>query len=175
MAIFEYKGMKPQIGPDCYIAESAEVIGRVVLGEGVYVGPGAKIRGDYGKIEIGEGTAVEENCVIHARPEETCRIGSRVTLGHMCMVHNAKLIDDYAVIGMGSIVSDWATVGKWSVVAEGGLVKNRQAVPPGKIAAGSPVRVIGDVKEAYKKDWQRFKQLYVDIAATYSTDLKRIG
>lgn len=175
MAVFEYKGMRPEIGADCYIAESAEVIGQVTLGSGVYVGPGAKIRGDYGKIEIGDGTAVEENCVIHARPGETCRIGSRVTLGHMCIVHNAKKIDDYAVIGMGSIISDWAMVGKWSVIAEGGLVKNRQEIPPGKIAAGTPVKVIADVKETYKKDWEGFKQLYVDIAATYPVDLKRIG
>jgi len=175
LAIFEYKGIKPEIGKDCYIAESAEVIGNVSLGSGVYVGPGAKIRGDYGSIEIGDGTAVEENCVIHARPEEICRINCRVTLGHLCMIHNAKSIDDYAIIGMGAIISDWAIIGEWSVIAEGGLVKNRQEIPPGKIAAGTPVKIIGDVKEEYKKDWMRFKQLYVDIAGTYLRDLKRIG
>ena len=75
MAIYEYKGMRPTIGEDCYIAEYAEVIGNVSLGDGIYVGPGAKIRGDFGTIEIGRGTAVEENCVIHARPGDTCRIG----------------------------------------------------------------------------------------------------
>lgn len=175
MAIFEYKGIQPDIGEGCYIAESAEVIGKVTLGKGVYVGPGAKIRGDYGSVEIGEGTAVEENCVIHVRPGEMCRIKSRVTLGHLCIIHNAKLIDNYAVIGMGSIVSDWAVIGEWSVIAEGGVVKNRQEITPGKIAAGAPVRIIGDVHEDYKKDWTRFKQLYVDLAGSYTADLKRIG
>jgi len=175
MAIYEYKGLRPNIDEDCYIAESAEVIGNVFLGKGVYVGPGAKIRGDYGSIEIGDGTAVEENCVIHARPGEKCCINRRVTLGHMCTIHNAKLIDHYAVVGMGSIVSDWAVIGEWSVIVEGGLVKNRQEIPPGKIAAGAPVKIIGDVREDYKKDWKRFKQLYVDIARTYFMDLKRIG
>jgi len=174
MAIFEYKGMRPRIGNDVYIADSAEVIGNVVLGDGVYVGPGAKIRGDYGSIVVGDGTAVEENCVIHARPGEVCTIGSRVTLGHMSIIHNAKLIDDYAVVGMGSIVSDWAVVGKWSVIAEGGLVKNRQEIPPDKIAAGMPVKIIAEVKDTYKKDWTGFKQLYVDLARTYPGDLKRI-
>ena len=175
LAIFEYKGIKPEIGKDCYIAESAEVIGNVSLGRGVYVGPGAKIRGDYGSIQIGDGTAVEENCVIHARPGEICRINCRVTLGHMCIIHNAKLIDNYAIIGMGSIVSDWAVVGEWSVVAEGSVVKNKQEVPPGKIAAGAPVKIIRDVSEEYKKNWTRFKQMYVDLAGSYAADLKKIG
>ena len=175
MAIYEYKGLQPTIGEDCYIAESAEVIGNVSLGDGIYVGPGAKIRGDFGTIEIGRGTAVEENCVIHARPGDTCRIGCLVTLGHMCIIHNARIIDDYVVVGMGSIISDWATVGKWAVIAEGGLVKNKQEITPGKIAAGVPVKVIGDVKEGYKNDWTRFKQMYIDLARTYHRDLKRIG
>jgi len=174
MPIYEYKGMRPTIGADCYIAESAEVIGNVSLGDGIYVGPGAKIRGDYGTVEIGEGTAVEENCVIHARPGEVCRIGCRVTLGHMCIIHNVRFIDDYAVVGMGAIISDWATVGKWSVIAEGGLVKNNQEILPGKIAAGVPAKVIGEVKEEYKNDWTGFKQMYVDLARTYQRDLKRI-
>ena len=93
----------------------------------------------------------------------------------MCIIHNARIIDDYAVVGMGSIISDWATVGKWAVIAEGGLVKNKQEIPPGKIAAGMPVKVIGDVKEGYKNDWTRFKQVYIDLARTYHRDLKRIG
>jgi len=174
MAIFEFKGMRPIIGCDTYIADSAEIIGQVSIGNGVYVGPGAKVRGDYGAIHIGDGTAVEENCVVHARPGEACTIGSRVTLGHMCIIHNAKLIDDYAVIGMGAIVSDWATIGQWAVVAEGGLVKNRQDIPPGKIAAGVPAKVIGDVSDQYRADWTRFKQIYVDLARTYRSSLKRI-
>jgi carbonic anhydrase/acetyltransferase-like protein (isoleucine patch superfamily) len=174
MAIFEYKGMRPVIGSETYIADSAEVIGQVLIGSGVYVGPGAKIRGDYGEIRIGDGTAVEENCVLHARPEEICTVGSRVTLGHMCIVHNARLIDDDAVIGMGAIISDWAAVGAWAVVAEGALVKNRQEIPSGKIAAGIPARVIGDVSEQYRADWTRFKQLYIDLARNYRRDLRRL-
>ena len=75
MALFEYKGARPTIGPDTYIADSAEIIGNVIIGTGVYVGPGAKIRGDYGAIHIGDGTAVEENCVLHARPDDVCTIG----------------------------------------------------------------------------------------------------
>lgn len=175
MAIFEYKGARPSIGHEVYIADSAEVIGTVIIGDGVYIGPGAKIRGDYGTIKIGGGTAVEENCVIHARPGEVCTIGSMVTLGHMSIIHNAKLIDDYAIIGMGSIVSDWAIVGKWSVIAEGGLVKNKQEIPPEKIAAGMPVQIIGEIKEEYKADWAGFKKIYIDLARTYRNDLNRIG
>ncbi len=175
MALFEYRGVQPAVGSDTYIADSAEIIGNVAIGSGVYVGPGAKIRGDYGRIVIGDGTAVEENCVLHARPGDICTIGDRVTLGHMCIVHNAKKIDDYAVIGMGSIISDWATVGRWAVVAEGGLVRNRQEIPPETIAAGVPAKIIGEVSASYKEDWTGFKQIYVDLACSYRDDLKRIG
>ena len=75
---------------------------------------------------------------------------------------------------MGSIVSDWAIIGRWAVIAEGALVKNRQDIPPGTIAAGVPAKVIGAVSEQYRVDWTRFKQLYVDLARSYRSDLKRI-
>ncbi len=175
MAIFEYRERKPVIGKNTYIAESAEVIGDVVLGNGVYVGPGAKIRGDYGSIRIGDRTAIEENCVVHARLNEVCTIGRMVTVGHMSIIHNAKLIDDCAIIGMGAIVSDWAVIGKWAVVAEGCLVKNKQEIPSKKIAVGVPAQVVGEINEKYKKEWIRFKKIYVNLARTYEKDLKRIG
>lgn len=174
MSIFQYKNNKPVIGKNCYIADSAEVIGDVIIGDGCYVGPGAVIRGDYGKIIIGNNTSVEENCVLHARPNETCTVGNNVTLGHACIVHTAKIVSDYSVIGMGAIVSDFAILGEWAVVGEGAVVKNNQEIPPGKIAVGIPAKVIGDVTEEYKKQWNHFKGLYVNLATSYNKDLKKV-
>ncbi len=98
-----------------------------------YIGPGARIRGDYGTITIGDNTAIEENVVIHARPNDITVIGSHVTIGHAAIIHNAT-INDWAVIGMGSIVSDWAEIGEWAVVAEGAVVKNKQKIKNGKLS-----------------------------------------
>ncbi len=175
MAIYQYKDFRPEIGEGCYIADSAEVIGNVVLGASCYVGPGAIIRGDYGRIVIGEGVSVEENCVIHARPGETATIGNRVTIGHGAIIHTPKLIHDFCVIGMQSVVSDFTILGEWTAVGEGAVVRNNQEIPAGSIAVGVPAKVIGQVSEEYKLQWTGYKQKYVDLANTYRDDLKKIS
>ena len=128
MAIYEFEGKRPKIGPGCYVYEEATIIGDVTIGEDCYVGAGAVIRGDYGTIEIGDRTAIEENCILHARPGEILKIGNDVTIGHAAILHNCTL-DDFCVIGMGSTVSDYAKVGVWAVVGEGAVVKNK-SIPP---------------------------------------------
>lgn len=175
MPIYEYNGKRPVIGNGCYIADSSDVIGDVTLGDNCYVGPGARLRGDYGTIIIGSSTAIEENCVIHARPGERATVGSHVTLGHGAIIHNTELIDDYAVIGMGAIVSDWSKVGSWGVVGEGAVVRNRQEIPAESIAVGIPARVIGTVDQEYKAKWMEFKNIYVKLANTYRHNLTKIG
>ncbi|UCH88380.1 MAG: gamma carbonic anhydrase family protein [Thermoplasmata archaeon] len=174
MPVYEFEGKSPKIGEGTYIFDSADVIGEVDLGKNVYVGAGARIRGDYGKIVIGDNSAIEDNVVIHARPDQHTEIGANVTIGHGAVIHNAT-IKDWAVIGMGAIVSDWATVGEWAVVGEGALVKNRGEVPAGKIAVGLPAKVIADVSEDYKKQWTEFKGIYSDFAKDrYPKSLKAI-
>mgnify|MGYP001825072968 CR=1 FL=1 len=94
MAIYEFEGRTPRISPTAYVAPSAQVIGDVVIGEECYVGHGAILRGDYGTIEVGDGTAVEEGVIVHARPEDKTVFGKRVTLGHGAMIHNAVVRDE---------------------------------------------------------------------------------
>lgn len=168
MTLARFEEKLPCIGEGSYVHPSADLFGDVVIGEGCWIGPGARLRGDYGAIRIGGHTSVEDNCVIHARPGEVCTIGDWVTVGHGAIIHNAAAIDDYAVIGMGAIVSDWAVVGRWSVVGEGAVVRQRQEVPAGRIAVGVPVRILEKpVDDAYKVEWTRFKEIYVDLARRY--------
>ena len=164
MSIFKFENKKPNIGKGTFIFESADIIGDVIIGENCYIGPGARIRGDYGSIRIGSDTAIEENVVIHARPGDKTTIGSHVTIGHSSIIHNA-MIHDWAVIGMGAIVSDWAEIGEWAVVAEGAVVKNKQKIPNGSIAVGVPGKVISEVSSQYKKQWTEYKKIYSDLAS----------
>ncbi len=166
-----FEGKTPQIGSGTYVHPSADVFGNVQLGAGCWVGPGARVRGDYGRIVVGDCTAIEDNVVIHARPDEQCTIGDRVTLGHGCIVHNAT-VHDWAVIGMGAIVSDWADVGVWAVVAEGAVVRQRQKILSERIAVGVPAKVIEKaVDDAFKQEWTRWKEVYVDLARRYPAGL----
>lgn len=174
MAIYQLEDRIPKIGENNFIADSAEIIGEVVIGNNCYIGHGARIRGDYGSIEIGDYSIVEDNCVIHARPEDKCTIGKHVTLGHGAVIHNAT-IHDWAMIGMGAIVSDYATVGEWGVVAEGAVIRNKQEIPPNKVAVGVPAQVIADVKDDYKKLWTRYKNLYLELGQKNIKGLKKIG
>ena len=70
MAVYEFEGRSPTVAPSAYVHPSAEIIGLVTIGQGCWIGPGARLRGDYGEIRLGDGTSVEDNCVVHARPGE---------------------------------------------------------------------------------------------------------
>ena len=174
MSIYEFENKKPSIGRGTFVFKSADVIGDVTIGENCYIGPGARIRGDYGSIRIGSDTAIEENVVIHARPDDITKIDNHVTLGHASIIHNA-IIHDWAVIGMGAIVSDWAEVGKWAVVAEGAVVKNKQKIPDKAVAVGIPAKVVSEISLEYEKQWTKYKQIYSDLARKRFPDsLKKI-
>ncbi len=170
--INNFEGHTPMIGAGTYIHPSADVLGNVRIGIKCWIGPGARIRGDYGKIVIGDCTSIEDNCVIHARPDEQTIIGDWVTVGHGAIVHNAT-VHNYALLGMGSITSDWATVGNWAVVGEGTVVRQNQEIPAEHIAVGTPARLLEKkVSDEFKAQWKHFKEVYVDLAKRYFQGLK---
>jgi len=167
MTVAAFEGKRPQIGKGTYVHPSADVFGDVTIGENCWIGPGARIRGDYGRIVIGSHTSVEDNCIVHARPGEQTEIGDWVTIGHGAIIHNA-ILHHYAIIGMGSVVSDWAEIGQWAVVGEGAVVRQRQSIPAEHIAVGIPARVLDkQISDAYKDQWTHFKKVYVDLAGRY--------
>jgi phenylacetic acid degradation protein len=165
MTVWRFENFVPQIDESSYIADTADVIGNVKIGKSCYIGPGVRIRGDYGKVIIGDKTAIQENVVIHARPDEEVIIGDNVTVGHGAILHNCVL-ENFSVVGMGAVVSDYAHLFEWSVIGENGLVKRGQRLGEGEIAVGSPARVIGNIKdrEELKEELMNFKIKYVEMA-----------
>ena len=164
--LYQFDGKQPQVKAGTYVSELAHVIGDVMIGKQCYIGHGAIIRGDYGRIVIGDGTAVEEGVIIHAPPGDTHTIGHKVTLGHGAILHG-RSIGDLAVIGMGSVVSIFSQVGERSIVAEGSVVKLNQVIPERVVAAGNPAKVVRAVSEQDEEMWAYGKQLYIDLAAKY--------
>jgi len=173
LGIFEFEGRKPSIAPTAYVDEDAKVVGDVRIGAQCYIGPGARIRGDYGTVVIGDKTSIQENCVLHARINEKCEVGNHVQIGHGALLHNCT-VKDYAVVGLGAVVSDYATVGIWSIIGEGAVVTGGQSIPDGKVAVGIPAKVIRDVSDSDKQLWGKYKEAYADLALRYPKGLKRI-
>ena len=175
MALYEFEGKRPKVDASAFVFDSADVIGDVAIGPRCYVGPGARLRGDYGSIEVGEASAVEDNCVVHARPGERCSIGKNVTIGHGAILHNCT-IKDWAIVGMGAVVSDYAVVGEEATVGEGAVVKNKQEIPARAIAVGIPAKVIGQVTDGYLAQWRGFKGIYASLAEKRCrSGLRKVG
>ncbi len=173
MAVYQYGQKIPQIGRDSYISDSARVIGDVTIGDNCYIGHGAIVRGDYGKIIIGTGTAIEENAILHIRPDGILELEDRVTVGHGAIIHG-KLIKSHAVIGIGSVLGFDVVIGVWSIVAEGCVVPQKTIIPDEKITGGVPFKIIGDVKQKHKDFWTYGKQLYIDLAREYPEKFKML-
>ncbi|OPY73128.1 MAG: Maltose O-acetyltransferase [Syntrophorhabdus sp. PtaU1.Bin002] len=164
--LYEFDGMTPVFGKETYISETATVIGSVAIGGRCYIGHGAILRGDYGSIEIGSGTAIEEGVIVHAPPGKLCRIGENVTVGHGAIVHGS-LVGNGSVIGMGAILSIYSEIGHNTVVAEGAVVKMRQIIPEEVVVGGNPARVLRKIAERDREYWNMAKELYVNLARKY--------
>ena len=173
--LYEFDGKNPVFGKETYISETAIVIGNVTIGDNCYIGHGAILRGDYGSIEIGSGTAVEEAVVIHAPPQKLCTIGERVTIGHGAIIHAAS-IGDLSVIGMGAVLSIYSEIGTNTIVAEGAVVKMRQVIHEDVVVGGNPARIIRKIATRDIEYWKMGKELYINLAKKYiSLGMKRMG
>ncbi|HNV46942.1 MAG TPA: gamma carbonic anhydrase family protein [Spirochaetota bacterium] len=172
MPLYEYNGKRPTIGAGTWIAPNAHVVGDVSIGANSYVGFGAVIRGDFGTVVIGDETAVEEGVVIHT--STSCVIGSGVILGHLAMVHGAR-IDDATVIGMQATLCNESVVGSWTIVAEQSLVVKGQTVPGGAIVGGSPAREIGALTERHRAYIVHARRVYAELARGFAEGLRVVG
>jgi len=164
--LYTFDGKQPTVEKETYVSDLATVIGDVAIGKRCYIGHGVILRGDYGRIEIGDGTAVEEGVIAHAPPGDISHIGVSVTIGHGAVIHG-KRIGDHAVIGMGAILSIWSEVGEDAIVAEGCVVKLKQIIAPKVVVAGNPAKVMREASAQDKEFWSYGKQLYVDLAKKY--------
>ena len=141
-----------------YIAKNATVIGDVVLGETVNLWYGAVLRGDSGRITIGEGSNVQDNCVLH----ETVTLGKGCSVGHGAILHGCT-IGDNTLIGMGAIVLDGAKLCKDCLVAAGAVVTGKMDAPDGSLILGNPASVVKPLRpeqiEATRQNGLHYIQL----------------
>ena len=144
--IYEFDGFIPVIDESSFIHPQANVTGNVIIGKDVYVGPGAVIRGDWGKVIIEDGCNVQENCVIHMFPGTTTTLKKGAHLGHGCVIHGAY-IGENTLVGMNAVIMDEAKIGKECIVGALSFVSAKTTTQNRKIIAGNPAKEIKDVSD----------------------------
>ena len=163
-----YKGKRPLIGKNCYLAEDAVVTGDVEIGEGSSVWFGAVIRGDVGAIRIGRDSNIQDGAILHTTEgKSTIEIGDEVTIGHRAIVHGAK-IGNRSLIGMNATILDNARVGEGSIVGAGAVVLANTEIESYTLYAGIPARLVKRLDaETVSRAHQTQAQHYVDCAREY--------
>ncbi len=163
--LYEFKGFRPVVHESAFIHPQATVVGNVIIGEKVYVGPGAAIRGDWGAIIIENGCNVQENCTIHMFPGVTVTLREAAHIGHGAIIHGAT-IGENSLIGMNAVVMDNAAIGAGSIVGALAFVKAESKIPARSLVVGNPARIIRQVSDemlAWKtKGTQLYQQLPAD-------------
>lgn len=138
--IIPFENKEPKVASDAFVAPTAVLIGDVVVEEGASVWFGAVLRGDFNRIVVGAGSAVQDNCVIHTNESLPTSIGRNVTVGHLSLLEGCT-VEDGAVVGMGSVVLNRARVGSRTMLAAGSVVREDQEIPAEVLAAGVPAQV----------------------------------
>ncbi len=146
MAIYEFNGFKPVIHETAFIHPQAAVTGNVFIGKDVYIGPGAAIRGDWGKIIIEDGCNVQENCTIHMFPGTTTLLKKGAHIGHGAIVHGGT-IGENCLIGMNSVVMDEVEMGDECIVGALSFVPAKMEIPKRSLLVGNPAQVIKQVSD----------------------------
>lgn len=174
MPIYQLGDKKPVVPASCYIADTAVLIGDVILGERVSIMFGAVLRADNEPIRIGDDSNVQENSVLHTDPGVPLTIGKGVTIGHCVMLHGCT-IGDGALIGVQAVVLNNSVIGKDSLVGAGAVVTEGKTFPDRAVIFGSPAKAAREVSEDNIHRLRISAESYVKRGGYYKANLKRIG
>jgi carbonic anhydrase/acetyltransferase-like protein (isoleucine patch superfamily) len=174
MALYELDGKSPQLGAGAWVADSAQVIGNVALGENASVWFGVVIRGDNETIRIGRNSNVQDCSVLHSDPGVPLTLGENVSIGHQVMLHGCT-IGDGSLIGIQAVVLNNAKIGRNCIVGAGSVVTEGKEFPDNSLILGAPARVVRTLDDAGREMLARIAEHYVGNAHRYARGLKKIG
>jgi phenylacetic acid degradation protein/carnitine operon protein CaiE len=144
--LYEFKGHRPIVDPSAFVHPQAAVTGDVSIGRNVYIGPGAAIRGDWGRIIIEDGCNVQESCTIHMFPGVTVRLKEGAHIGHGAIVHGA-VIGRNCLIGMNSVIMDNVEIGDECIIGALTFIKTGEKIPRRSVVAGNPAKILKEVTD----------------------------
>lgn len=174
MAIFQLAEHVPEIHPEAWVAEQAQVIGHVRLDRGASVWFGATLRGDNALIHLGENSNVQESAVLHTDPGLELRVGGHCVIGHQATLHGCT-IGDGSLIGIQAIILNRATVGRGCLIGAGTLIPEGKEIPDRSLVMGTPGKVIRQLTDEEVSQLRNNAVHYARRAAMYRTQLERIA
>ncbi len=170
--VYAIDGITPVVHPSAYVHPSAVLIGDVIVGARVYIGPCASLRGDFGRIVVEEGANIQDTCMVHGFPGKDTVVGAESTIGHGAVLHGC-IIGRGALIGMNCVVNDNAEVGEDAVVAALAFIKAEARVEARTLVAGIPARALRKLSEQELRWKEDNMRLYQGLA-TRSSKMKLV-
>ena len=174
MALYQLDEHAPRLADTAWVADSAQVIGNVELGEGASVWFGAILRGDTELLRVGKGSNVQDGSVIHADPGFPATLGDHVSVGHQAMLHGCS-VGDGSLIGIQAVVLNGAKIGRYCLVGAGALVTEGKEFPDGSLILGSPAKVVRQLTPEQIAGLKHAAAHYVQNARRFKAGLKKIG
>ncbi|WP_038207606.1 gamma carbonic anhydrase family protein [Xenophilus azovorans] len=174
MALYELDGVAPQLGEGAWVADSAQVIGKVTMAEGSSVWFGAVLRGDTEALTIGRNSNVQDLSVLHTDVDCPLTIGENVTVGHQVMLHGCT-IGDNSLVGIQAVVLNNARIGRNCIVGAGSVVTEGKEFPDNSLIIGAPAKVVRTLDDAAVEKLRQSAEHYVDNARRFAKGLKKIG
>ena len=173
MAMYQLDDDVPEVHATAWVAESAQVMGKISLAENASIWYGAVLRGDSERISVGPNSNVQDGSVLHTDPGFPLEIGRDVSIGHQVMLHGCT-IGDGSLIGIQSVILNGARIGRNSLVGAGSLVPEGKQYPDGVLILGSPAKVVRELSPEQISRLQSSAGLYVSKQQRHATGLKRI-
>lgn len=174
MTIYQLDEHTPQVHPTAFVADNAQVVGRVTLGEGSSVWFNTVIRADNEPMTIGAGSNIQDGSVLHSDTGFPLTVGERVTVGHQVVLHGCT-VGDESLIGIGAVVLNGAKIGKHCLVGAGSLVTEGKEFPDGSMILGSPAKVVRQLTPEQIDGLRRSAQHYIANAQRFQAGLKKVG
>lgn len=164
--VLPYLEHVPVLGEGIFLAPQASLIGAVTVGDRVSVWFGAVLRGDISAVEVGEGSNIQDQCVLHVGDDAPCIVRRRVVVGHGAILHGCT-VEDECLIGMGATVLNHAVIGEGSIVGAGALVTQGMVIPPNSLVLGNPAKVVRPVRPEEREKTLGYAQKYIKVAQNY--------
>lgn len=168
---FAFEGMSPTLGRGVWVAPGAQVMGDVVLGDGVNVWYNAVLRGDVHQIRVGDRTNIQDLSMLHVTSgQHPCIVGDDVTVGHRAILHGCS-VDHGCLIGMGAIILDGAHIGEFSLIGAGALIAPGKQIPPRSVIMGAPGKIVRQVTDEEVEGFLASARHYVGLAERHQKSL----